>query len=92
MNSVDGMLNKASGSMCPYIVIFTVMIVALIYKLKWSDLEDNNLRILKKIRTREDYKQCSTSLMISMQLGTHVRSHTAQLVLSLDRRFRCRYL
>ena len=31
---MDGMLTQASGSICTYIVIFTVMIVALVYKLK----------------------------------------------------------
>ncbi len=34
MQGMDGMLTKASGSMCTYIVIFTIMIVALVYKLK----------------------------------------------------------
>ena len=34
MRGMDGMLTKASGSMCTYIVIFTIMIVALVYKLK----------------------------------------------------------
>jgi hypothetical protein len=34
MQNMDGMLTKASGSMCTYIVIFTIMIVALVYKLK----------------------------------------------------------
>jgi len=32
---MDGMLNRASGSMCTYIVIFTIMIIALVYKLRW---------------------------------------------------------
>lgn len=34
VQGMDGMLTKASGSMCTYIVIFTIMIVALVYKLK----------------------------------------------------------
>ena len=34
MQRMDGMLTKASGSMCTYIVIFTIMIIALVYKLR----------------------------------------------------------
>jgi hypothetical protein len=34
IRGLDGMLTKASGSMCTYIVIFTIMIVVLVYKLK----------------------------------------------------------
>ena len=33
MGNMDSMLSRASGSMCPYIVLFTIMILALIYKL-----------------------------------------------------------
>lgn len=34
MQSMDGMLSRASGSMCAYIVLFTIIIVALVYKLR----------------------------------------------------------
>ena len=34
MQRMDGMLTKASGSMCTYIIIFTIMIIALVYKLR----------------------------------------------------------
>jgi hypothetical protein len=34
MQNMDGMLSKASGSICTYIVLFTIIILALIYKLR----------------------------------------------------------
>jgi len=32
---MDNMLNKASSSIIPYIILFTIIFVALIYKLSW---------------------------------------------------------
>jgi hypothetical protein len=34
MNSLDGMVTRASGSSLPYIILFTIMILALIFKLQ----------------------------------------------------------
>lgn len=32
MSNMDGMLNRASGSMLPYIILFTIILLSLIYK------------------------------------------------------------
>ncbi len=37
VHKMDGMLTRASGSIFTYIVIFTIMIVALVYKLRWNE-------------------------------------------------------